>query len=185
MLHVMARIGVPSAPVVGIVEITPDREYLLVTDFLSGAVEISDIPVDQAMIDEGLEIVGTMWRAGLAHRDIKPANVMVQDDHLRLIDVAFAQVRPSPWRQAVDLANMMLVLALQSSPELVYERALLRYTDEELAEAFAAAPGCHVAVRPPTLASTGRSRTARAVPVNSPPNAGRSRSNGGPCAGSD
>jgi len=141
MLHVMARVGVPSAAVVGIVEITPDREYLLVTEFLSGAVEISDIPVDQAMIDEGLEIVETMWRTGLAHRDIKPANVMVQDDHIRLIDVAFAQVRPSPWRQAVDLANMMLVLALQSSPELVYERAQLRYTDEELAEAFAASRG--------------------------------------------
>jgi len=132
---------VPSAAVVGIVEITPDREYLLVTEFLSGAVEVSDVAVDEATIDEGLEIVETMWRAGLAHRDIKPANVMVQDGHIRLIDVAFAQVRPSPWRQAVDLANMMLVLALQSSPELVYERALLRYTDEELAEAFAASRG--------------------------------------------
>jgi tRNA A-37 threonylcarbamoyl transferase component Bud32/membrane-associated phospholipid phosphatase len=141
MLHVMARVGVPSAAVVGIVEITPDREYLLVTEFLSGAVEIGDIPVDEAIIDEGLEIVETMWRTGLAHRDIKPANVMVQDGHIRLIDVAFAQVRPSPWRQAVDLANMMLVLALQSSPELVYERAQLRYTDEELAEAFAASRG--------------------------------------------
>ena len=141
MLHVMARVGVPSAAVVGIVEITPDREFLLVTEFLSGAVEISDIPVDETIIDEGLETVETMWRTGLAHRDIKPANVMVQDGHIRLIDVAFAQVRPSPWRQAVDLANMMLVLALQSSPELVYERAQLRYTDEELAEAFAASRG--------------------------------------------
>jgi serine/threonine protein kinase len=93
------------------------------------------------MTDEGLDIIETMWRAGLAHRDIKPANVMVQDGHIRLIDVAFAQVRPSPWRQAVDLANMMLVLALQSSPELVYERAQLRFTDEELAEAFAASRG--------------------------------------------
>ena len=141
MLHVMERVGVPSAAVVGIVEITPDREYLLVTEFLSGAVEVSDVAVDEATIDEGLEIVETMWRAGLAHRDIKPANVMVQDGHIRLIDVAFAQVRPSPWRQAVDLANMMLVLALRSSPELVYERAQLRFTDEELAEAFAASRG--------------------------------------------
>ncbi len=45
-----------------------------------------------------------------------------------LIDVAFAEVRPSPWRQAVDLANMMLVLALRSDPEHVYERAILLFT---------------------------------------------------------
>jgi len=141
MLHVMARVGVPSAAAVGIVEITPDREYLLVTEFLTGAVEIGDAAVNVEIIDEGLEAIELMWRAGLAHRDIKPANVMVQDGHIRLIDVAFAQVRPSPWRQAVDLANMMLVLALQSSPELVCERARLRFTDDELAEAFAASRG--------------------------------------------
>jgi hypothetical protein len=66
---------------------------------------------------------------------------MVQDGRLRLIDVAFAQVRPSPWRQAVDLANMMLVLALGSSAELVYERALLQFSEDEIAEAFAASRG--------------------------------------------
>ena len=65
------------------------------------------------MIDEGLALVRKMWDAGLAHRDVKPANLMVQDGHLKLIDVFFVQVRPSPWRQAVDLANMMLVLALR------------------------------------------------------------------------
>ena len=57
------------------------------------------------------------------------------------IDVGFGQVRPSPWRQAVDLANMMLVLALGSSPERVYDRARERFTDDELAEAFAASKG--------------------------------------------
>ena len=60
---------------------------------------------------------------GLAHRDIKPANILVQDGRILLIDVAFATVRPTPWRQAVDLANMMLCLALRSAPERVYERA--------------------------------------------------------------
>ncbi len=58
-----------------------------------------------------------MWEAGLAHRDIKPANVLIRDGRLLLIDSAFAQLRPSPWRQAVDLANMMLVLGLRSSAE--------------------------------------------------------------------
>lgn len=141
MLHVMSRAGVDTMGPHGIVEITPDREYLLVSEFLDGAVEISEVEVTQELVDTGLQTVATMWRAGLAHRDIKPANVMVQGSRLRLIDVAFAQVRPSPWRQAVDLANMMLVLALGSSPELVYERALEYFSEGEIAEAFAASRG--------------------------------------------
>jgi tRNA A-37 threonylcarbamoyl transferase component Bud32 len=141
MIHVMCRVGVPCLGPVGIVEITPDREYLLVTEFLTGAVEISETDVDETIIDEGLEAIDRMWRAGLAHRDVKPANLMVQNGHLRVIDVGFGQIRPSPWRQAVDLANMMLVLGLQSSPEVVYERARLRFSDDELAEAFAASRG--------------------------------------------
>ncbi len=141
MLHVMSSNGVPVNAPVGIVEITPDREYLLVTEFVEGGVEIGEVEVDDALIDEGLAVVEQLWGAGLAHRDIKPANLMVQDGHLRVIDVGFGQVRPSPWRQAVDLANMMLVLALGSSPERVYDRAQERFTDDELAEAFAASKG--------------------------------------------
>ena len=90
----------------------------------------------------------TAWRwsascgtVGLAHRDIKPANLLVRDGRLLLIDVAFVQARPSPWRQAVDLANMMLCLALRSDPELVYQRALRRFSVAEISEAFAAARG--------------------------------------------
>jgi hypothetical protein len=60
---------------------------------------------------------------------------------LLLIDVAFAQVRPSPWRQAVDLGNMMLVLAVRTDPQRVYRRALRYFTPDELAEAFAATRG--------------------------------------------
>jgi hypothetical protein len=66
---------------------------------------------------------------------------MVQDGHLRLIDVFFVQVRPSPWRQAVDLANMMLVLSLRSDAQRVYDRALGFFTPEEIGEAFAATRG--------------------------------------------
>ena len=75
--------------------------------------EIGEAEVDDGMIAEGLLLIRRLWDAGLAHRDIKPANLMVQDGHVVLIDVAFMQVRPSPWRQAVDLANMMLVLAVR------------------------------------------------------------------------
>jgi tRNA A-37 threonylcarbamoyl transferase component Bud32/membrane-associated phospholipid phosphatase len=141
MVHVMRRVGVPCAEPKGIVEITPDREYLLVTEFLTGAVEIGETEIDDTIIDEGLEAVARMWRSGLAHRDIKPANLMVQRGHLRIIDVGFGQIRPSPWRQAVDLANMMLVLSLRSSPEIVYERARQQFSEDEIAEAFAASRG--------------------------------------------
>jgi serine/threonine protein kinase len=82
-----------------------------------------------------------MWEIGVAHRDVKPANVLVRDGTLFLIDSAFAEVRPSPWRQAVDLANMMLVLALRTDAARVYRRARLHFSDEEIAEAFAATRG--------------------------------------------
>jgi hypothetical protein len=55
--------------------------------------------------------------------------------------VAFVQVRPSPWRQAVDLGNMMLVLAVRTDPERVYQQALRYFTPDELSEAFAATRG--------------------------------------------
>ncbi len=116
--------GIPTAATFGIVELTPEREYLLVTEFLDGAVEIGEATVDEAIIDDGLLVVRRLWDAGLAHRDIKPANLMVHEGKVKLIDVAFVQVRPSPWRQAVDLANMMLVLAVGTDPARVYHRAL-------------------------------------------------------------
>jgi hypothetical protein len=125
----------------GIVEITPEREYLLVTEFFDGAREIGEADIDEAIIDQGLSVVRRMWEIGLAHRDLKPANLMVRDGTLFVIDTAFAEVRPSPWRQAVDLANMMLVLGLRTSAEQVYARARRQFSDEEIAEAFAATRG--------------------------------------------
>ena len=133
--------GLPSPTPYGYVELTPEREYLLVTEFFGGAVELGEAQVDEQTIDRGLGIVRRMWDAGLAHRDIKPANLLVRDGSLLLIDVAFTQARPSPWRQAVDLANMMLCLALRDTPERVYERARGQFTVEEITEAFAAARG--------------------------------------------
>ena len=140
-LHLLREIGVHTARPYGIVEITPEREYLLVTEFFTGAVEIGDAPVDDAIIDQGLALIRKLWDAGIAHRDIKPGNLMVRAGELLLIDVCFVQVRPSPWRQAVDLGNMMLVLAVRSDPQRVYRRALAYFTEAELAEAFAATRG--------------------------------------------
>jgi tRNA A-37 threonylcarbamoyl transferase component Bud32 len=137
----MQRTGVPSPEPYGVVELTPEREYLVVCEFLGGATEISQAPVDDAVIDQGLGIIRRLWEAGLAHRDIKPANLLVRDGRLYLIDVFFTEVRPSPWRQGVDLANMLLVLALRSEPRLVYERALREFSVQEVSEAFAATRG--------------------------------------------
>jgi tRNA A-37 threonylcarbamoyl transferase component Bud32/membrane-associated phospholipid phosphatase len=133
--------GLPTPRPYSVVELTPEREYLLVSEFFDGAVELGEAEIDQDVIDDGLRIIRKLWEAGLAHRDIKPANLLVRDGRLLLIDVAFIELRPSPWRQAVDLANMMLCLALRSSPELVYQRALRQFSAEEISEGFAAARG--------------------------------------------
>jgi tRNA A-37 threonylcarbamoyl transferase component Bud32/membrane-associated phospholipid phosphatase len=140
-LRLLQDEGFPSPRSYGVVEITPEREYMIVMEFFDGAVEIGEAEVSGTVVDEGLQLVRSMWDLGIAHRDIKPANLMVQDGHLRLIDVFFVQVRPSPWRQAVDLANMMLTLALRSDARFVYERATRLFTPEEIAEAFAATRG--------------------------------------------
>ena len=53
-LRVMRDAGIPTAAPLGIVELTPEREYMLVTEFFDGAVEIGDADVDDQIIDEGL-----------------------------------------------------------------------------------------------------------------------------------
>ncbi|SEP26902.1 phosphatase PAP2 family protein [Trujillonella endophytica] len=141
VLRVLWDAGLPVPHPMGIVEITPEREYLLVAEFVQDAVEIGDAEIDDAIIDQGLSVVRRLWEIGMAHRDIKPANLLVRDGTLFLIDPAFAEVRPSPWRQAVDLANMMLVLALRTDAARVYARARKQFSDEEIAEAFAATRG--------------------------------------------
>jgi tRNA A-37 threonylcarbamoyl transferase component Bud32/membrane-associated phospholipid phosphatase len=141
MLRLMRDAGIRIAKPYGIVEITPEAEYMLITEFFDGAEEIGKSEIDEGIIDQGLDLVLKMWDAGLAHRDLKPANLMVRDGELLLIDTGFAQVRPSPWRQAIDLANMMLVLGLRSDAQTVHERALEVFTPDEVAEAFAATHG--------------------------------------------
>jgi serine/threonine protein kinase len=140
-LRLMYDLDLPVPTPYGIVEITPEREYMIVMEFFDGAVEIGEAEIDDGVIEQGLQLVREMWDEGLAHRDVKPANLMVRDGELKLIDVFFVQVRPSPWRQAVDLANMMMVLALRSDAPRVYEHAVGLFSPDEIAEAFAATRG--------------------------------------------
>ena len=88
--------GLPSPRPYGVVELTPEREYLLVTEFFAGATELGEAEVDSQVIDDGLAIIRKLWAAGLAHRDIKPANLLVRDGQVLLIDVAFIELRPQP-----------------------------------------------------------------------------------------
>jgi tRNA A-37 threonylcarbamoyl transferase component Bud32 len=143
-LRLLADLGLRVAVTYGVVELTPNSEYMLVTEFFENARTLDDADVDDDVIDEGLEIVHTLWDRGLAHRDLKPANMLVVDGHLRLVDVSALELRPTPWRQAVDLANMMLTLALRTDPDRVYARATRRFTPDEIAEAFAADVGLAV-----------------------------------------
>ena len=139
-LLLLQKVGIRTAKPHGIVEITPEREYMLVTEFFTGAVEIGEAVIDDEVIDQGLLLVKKLWDAGLAHRDIKPGNLMVRDGELLLIHVGLVQGRPTPCR-LFDLGNMMLVLAVRTDPETVYRRALRYFTPDELSEAFAATRG--------------------------------------------
>jgi tRNA A-37 threonylcarbamoyl transferase component Bud32 len=143
-LRLLDDVGIRVARTYGVVELIPNREYMIVTEFFEGAATLGEAEVDDVVIDEGLELVRTMWDRGLAHRDIKPANLLVRQGHLQLVDVSGLEIRPSGWRQLVDLANMMLVLALQSDPDRVFGRATRLFTVDEIAEAFAADVGLAV-----------------------------------------
>jgi hypothetical protein len=163
MLRVMRDAGIAVAGTYGFVEITPVREYILITEFLEGTQEIGDVEIDEGIIDTALRIVRSLWDAGLAHRDVKPANVLVRGDQALIIDVAFAEVRPSPWRQAVDLANMMLLLGLKADPALVYRRATVpgMFSPEEVAEAFAAVRGVAIPSQSRGMLKQFRKRSGR------------------------
>jgi hypothetical protein len=140
-LRVLDDDGFTVAKTYGIVELTPNREYLLVTDFFEDAETLGHAEVSDAVIDDGVALVRRLWDEGLSHRDVKPANLLVVDGHMQVIDVSGLEIRPTSWRQAIDLANMLLVLALRTDAERVYRRALRSFTEDEIAEAFASAQG--------------------------------------------
>ena len=138
MLRLLRDGGVRVPEPLGVVEVRPGHEYLLVTELVDGAVEILESGVSDEVADDALRQVRMLWQAGAAHRDIKPSNVLVQGSRVVLIDVSFGELRPSRWRQAVDLANMMLTVSLVAGPERVLARAQRFFERDELAEAFSA-----------------------------------------------
>jgi tRNA A-37 threonylcarbamoyl transferase component Bud32 len=143
-LRLLDDVGIRVAHPYGVVELTPHREYMLVTEFFEHAEPLTEAAVNDVVVDDGLQLVRTFWDHGLAHRDIKPANLLARDGRLQLVDVSGLEVRASSWRQAVDLANMMLTLALRTDPDRVYARAVRVFEPEEIAEAFASDQGLAV-----------------------------------------
>lgn len=139
MLRLARRAGLSVPSTFGFVSLTPEREYLLVMEQFPDAAQLGPGVVTEQVVDDCLAMVRRMWDAGIAHRDIKPANVVVSGGRAHLVDLSFAEVRPSPWREAVDLAAMMLTLGLYHPAEEVYRRASTWFEPDEIGEAFAAA----------------------------------------------
>src|SRR3954452_3569416 len=86
-LRLMRDSHILTATPSGIVEMTPAREYLLLTEFFDAAEEIGGAVVDDGVIDEGLLLIRQLWAAGLAPRTIKPAHLLVRDGKVLVIDV--------------------------------------------------------------------------------------------------
>jgi hypothetical protein len=79
--------GFRIAKTYGVVELTPNREYLLPTEFFAGSTTLGHADVTPEVVDQGLALIRQLWDAGLSHRDIKPANLLMVDGHLQLIAV--------------------------------------------------------------------------------------------------
>ncbi len=95
-LRYLAMNGVEVARTWGIVELTPNREYMLVTEFFEDSKNLGDSDIDETVIDEGLALVRQFWDIGVAHRDIKPANLLVQRGRLQLVDVSGLEMQADP-----------------------------------------------------------------------------------------
>ena len=140
-LRLLQDAGIRTARPYGIVEITPEREYMLVTEFFAGRRRDRRRRHRRRRDRPG----AAADQEAVGRRDRAPGHQAGQPHGPRRGAAAdrrgLRPGPPSPWRQAVDLGNMMLVLAVRTDPERVYQRALRYFTPDELAEAFAATRG--------------------------------------------
>ena len=64
LLRLLRDAGLPTPEPLGFVEITPEREYVILMEFFEGAVEVTDADVDRRVIRSGLSVVRKLWDAG-------------------------------------------------------------------------------------------------------------------------
>ena len=64
-LRLMYDEGLPAPEPYGVVEITPEREYMIVMEFFEDSVEISEAEVDDHVDRPGAGLVRRMWDIGL------------------------------------------------------------------------------------------------------------------------
>ena len=93
------------------------------------------------MVDAGLRAVRRLWDGGLAHRDVKPANVLVRDGGVVMIDTGFSAVRPEPVASGRRPGEHDALPGAAHRRARVYEQARSYFTEDEIAEAFAASQG--------------------------------------------
>jgi hypothetical protein len=60
-LRLLGEYGFSTPAPLGIVEITPEREYLIAMEFFDGGREIGEFEIDDRVIDEGLQMIRRMW----------------------------------------------------------------------------------------------------------------------------
>jgi hypothetical protein len=99
----IAEAGIHVPKTFGVVELTagavPARDR-----FPGWLSEIGDADLSTAAIDSALGVIRKLWDAGLAPRH-QAGQLDGEGDDVALIDVSFGEIRPSPWRQTVDLAK--------------------------------------------------------------------------------
>ena len=124
MLLLFHSLGVP-APVPRGVYRLERRAYALVTDYLEAARSLRGAgPVSAGYVTQALAALHRLRQADCAHRDIKESNILVLPGEVfAFVDLARADYVAGPRRQARDLADMLVVLAMHHDPAAVVDLA--------------------------------------------------------------
>ena len=164
-LRLLQDIGVRTARPYGVVEITPEREYLLVTEFFKGAVEIGEADVD----DDGDRPGAAADPHAVGRRDRPPRHQAGQPDGpLRGAAADRRGLRPGPPVAVAAGGRPRQHDAgpgVRTDPERVYRRALALLHPGRAAEAFAATRG----VASPTQLRAFMKRDPATCSANSAP----------------
>ena len=176
------RASTPPSPY-GIVEMTPEREYLLVTEFFDGAAEIGEAEVDDDVIDQGL----VSDPSALGRRPGPPRHQAGQPAGARRASPAHRRrlragptVAVAPGRRPGQ--HDARPRGADRSPSGLRAGRLRLFTPDDIAEAFAAtraSPARHSCARD----EARRPRPGRRSSGRWPRRADRSRSSAGASAG--